>query len=91
MKCSWEQWREIISVVVNEGGLRGEDRFPSDAGSPGGLFCVVVLFFRYFFSISIVHVMSLWSEQFYKRAAEMKAAGKAAWDQVGKAFHFQLL
>lgn len=35
--------------------------------------------------------MTLWSEQFYKCAVEMKVPGKAARDQVGKAFHFQLL
>lgn len=40
---------------------------------------------------SVVHVMALQSEQFYKCVEEMKAPGKAAQDQVGKAFTFQLL
>lgn len=40
---------------------------------------------------SVVHVMALQSEQFYKCVVEMKAPGKAAQDQVGKAFNFQLL
>lgn len=39
----------------------------------------------------VVHVMALQSEQFYKCVVEMKAPGKAAQDQVGKAFNFQLL
>lgn len=40
---------------------------------------------------SVVHAMALQSEQFYKCVVEMKARGKAAQDQVGKAFNFQLL
>lgn len=39
----------------------------------------------------VVHVTALQSEQFYKCVVEMKAPGKAAQDQVGKAFNFQLL
>lgn len=36
-------------MVVNEGGLHGEDKFPSDAGSPGGL----VLWWFFFVSSDI--------------------------------------
>jgi len=39
----------------------------------------------------VVHVMVLQSEQFYKCVVEMKVPWKAAQDEAGKAFNFQLL
>lgn len=80
MLCFKELWRENLSASEIERFFLEKEDFHSMLG---------VLFLSDI--SSVVHVMALQSEQFYKCVVEMKAPGKAAQDQVGKAFNFQLL
>lgn len=80
MLCLQELWRENLSA-------REPGRFFLEKANFHPMLGVLFLS-----DISrVVSAMAVQSKQFYKCVVEMKAPGKAAQDQVGKAFNFQLL